>query len=50
MRDSDFTIYIIAVVYYRDDSRDEDSRYVQLDAKVIDSEIRRATFFLPYEK
>ncbi len=50
MRDSDFTIYIIAVVYYRDDSRDEDSRYVQFDAKVIDSEIRRATFFLPYEK
>ena len=50
MRDSDFTIYIIAVVYYRDDSRDEDSRYVQLDAWVIDSEIRRATFFLPYEK
>ena len=50
MRDSDFTIYIIAVVYYRDDSRDEDSRYVQLDAKVIDSEIRRATFFIPYEK
>ena len=45
MKDSDFTIYITAVVYYCDDSHDEDSRYVQLDAWVIDSEIRRATFF-----
>ena len=50
MRNSNFTINIIAVVYYRDDGQEEDPRYVQLDAEVIDSEIRRATFFLPYEK
>ena len=50
MRNSNFTINIIAVVYYRDDSQKEDPRYVQLDAEVIDSEIRRATFYLPYDK
>ncbi len=50
MRDSNFTINIIAVVYYRDDSQEEDPRYVQLDAEVVDSEIRRATFYLPYDK
>ena len=50
MRDSNFTINIIAVVYYRDDSQEEDPRYVQLDAEVIDSEIRRAIFYLPYDK
>ena len=50
MRDSNFTINIIAVVYYRDDGQEEDPRYVQLDAEVVDSEIRRATFYLPYDK
>ena len=50
MRDSNFTINIIAVVYYRGDSQEEDPRYVQLDAEVVDSEIRRATFYLPYDK
>ena len=50
MRNSNFTINIIAVVYYRDDGQEEDPRYVQLDAQVIDSEIRRATFYLPYDK
>ena len=50
MRDSNFAINIIAVVYYCDDSQKEDPRYVQLDAEVFDSEIRRAIFYLPYDK
>ena len=50
MRDSNFTINIITVVYYREDNQEEKLRYVQLDAEVCDSEIRRATFYLPYDK
>ena len=49
MRDSNFTINIIAVVYYREDNQEEELRYVQLDAEVYDSEIRRTTFYLPYD-
>ena len=47
MIDTNFTIKIAAVVYYHDDSKEDGPRYVQLDAKVVDSEIRRATFYLP---
>ena len=50
MRDSNFTINIIAVVYYREDNQEEELRYVQLDAEVYDSEIRRTTFYLPYDQ
>ena len=50
MRDSNFMINIIAVVYCRNDYWEEEPRYVQLDAEVYDSEIRRTTFYLPYDK
>lgn len=50
MIDTNFAIKIATVVYYHDDSKEDDPRYVQLDAKVVDSEIRRATFYLPYDK
>ena len=50
MRDNSLIINIIAVIYYQYDSQEEDSRYVQLDAEVFDSEIRRVTFYLPFEK
>ena len=50
MCDSNFAIDIIAVVYCSEDGSDEYPRYVQVDAEFYDCNVRRATFYVPYEK
>ena len=50
MCDSNFAIEIIAVIYCSEDDPGEHPKYVQVDAEFYDCNVRRATFFLPYEK
>ena len=50
MLDSNCTVRINAVIYHRNKNQDKDPRYVQIDAEFYDCDVRRATFYLPYDK
>ena len=49
MFDSNCSIDIVAVVY-QPDNKKENPRYVQIDAVFYDCDVRRAAFYLPYDK